>query len=204
MTTRPGHRNLLRRNGSRHRAPGLRRHGDDAGRRGGLQRRRARPVRRRGPRDRLARAPGSARTRHASRAGGRRSGSARHRRCDHWARAGRCAVGGSCCGQSVFGCVGSAVLRRQPSGRAPGRRRVRTRTPARVSWRCWCPVVTPTCCMCVRSASRSSSWVAPWTTPPERPTTKWRGCWAWAIRAAGCSTSWRAPAIATRSRSRAA
>ena len=60
------------------------------------------------------------------------SGPARYRRGHHRARAGRRVVGGSRCGQSIFGCVGSAVLRRQPPGRAPGRRRVRTRTAARV------------------------------------------------------------------------
>ena len=34
-----------------------------------------------------------------------------------------------------------------------------------------------------------TSWAAPSTTPPARPTTRWLGCWAWDIRAARCSTS---------------
>src|SRR6185312_1005241 len=50
----------------------------------------------------------------------------------------------------------------------------------------------PTSCMCGRSASRSSSWAAPSTTPPARHTTRWRGCWGWATRAARYSTTWPA------------
>ncbi len=69
---------------------------------------------------------------------------------------------------------------------------------------CWCPAATPTCCTCGRSASRSSNSAAPSTTPPARPTTRWPGCSASAIRAARCSTTWPAPATATRSCSRAA
>jgi len=86
-------------------------------------------------------------------------------------RAGRRLIGGSCCRQGIFSCLGSAVLCSEPSGRALGRRRVRTRTAARVRALLVSGDI-PTCCMCVRSASRSSSWAARSTTPRARPTTR--------------------------------
>ena len=183
---------------------GRRRHRDAAGRRGGLQRRRARPVRRRGSRDRVARPPGGVRPDDAPGAGRGRGRQARHRRGHHRARAGRCAAGGSRCGQGVFGRVAGAVLRRQPPRRAPGRRRATSTVRCRRASACWCPAGTPTCCTCGRWASRSSNSAAPSTTPRARPTTRSRGCSASGIPAARCSTTWPAPATVTRSCSRAA
>ncbi len=123
----------------------------------------------------------------------------RRRRGHHRAGAGRCAAGGGGGGQSVFGGLGRAVLRGEPSGRSPGRRRLRARSAAGERWRCWCLAATPTYCMSGRSVSRSSSWAAPSTTRRGRPTTRWPGCWGWAIPAARCSTIWRRPVTGTRS-----
>ena len=56
----------------------------------------------------------------------------------------------------------------------------------------------------VNAVGRSARGAALSTTRPARRTTKWRGCWAWATRAARCWTTWPEPAIGTPSCSRAA
>ena len=58
-------------------------------------------------------------------------GQARHRRRHHRSRAGRCAVGGSGCRQSIFGRLAGALLCRQPPRGSSGRRRLRPRPAAR-------------------------------------------------------------------------
>ena len=107
-------------------------HGHAAGRRGGLQRRRARPLRRGGARDRVPRAPGSAGPDDAPCAGRRGCRAARCRGGHHRPGAGGRPAGRGGRRQGVCGGVGCAVLRRQPSRWASGRRRLRPRAAAGV------------------------------------------------------------------------
>ena len=66
--------------------------------------------------------------------------------------------------------------------------------PCRKTWApCWSPAGTPRSCGSGTSPGTWSCWGPRSTTPPARPTTRWRGSWASAIRAARPSTSWHAP-----------
>ena len=105
--------------------------------------------------------------------------------------------------------VGVGLLRRTTAAGSPSPAPRRTRparpTPCRRTWvPCWSPAGTPKSCGSGTSPGTSSCWGPPSTTPPARPTTRWRGSWASAIRAARPSTSWPARATPRRSASRAA
>src|SRR5207245_2933821 len=67
------------------------------------------------------------------------------------------------------------------------------RTILRRRSRSSCPAATPCSCTCSTTACTRSS-VRRWTTPPERPSTRWLATWVSATREAPWSTSSPPPA----------
>ena len=150
--------------GSRHRRAGRRRYRHAAGRRGGLQRRRTRPFRRRGARVASRAHLGRSAPLCAARCRPRGS-NARHRRRHDRPRSGRCAAWSGWPRRRHTPQPGTPFYAVNHPRRPPAAD-VYDHGPLPESVACWCPAATPTCCMCVRCPSPSSNSAAPWTTPP--------------------------------------